>query len=609
MIHGTGITAEELKDLFSPHGIISAHPKINTGSPDYAYINYTSCDAASSAASQMADISFKGVRLTVKLTNKSGRVEKDAMEFNADGDALINLLLTKPQFLQEANDIAQPHNVTASVKPGGGLRLIGNQSSLPIVKSEIQHHLVSKIQQLIVSKKVTLPCCVLPLFGNSQVFQGIEASNLVELTIQGSSLATFCATVAAQPSTEPLSIDVFATFLSQNASSVTWFFKNNYDEMEQFDSRSSKQLDKLYRANQGGHLTIDSWIYTYDFKKMTQTNVSTNKVRMIARRTTGSEDRSMTISCRGERASVSAATQALKDVCKKETIQLKLPLDDPKIPDIERVLVRLASQYFVDVELHCSKLLITGCPAYADKVLIILKEKHVKMMMEAQRRAAPVHAVTTGPLIPDHWDPQSEDCVLKQVRTAAKEWRDVEARVRESIPDPQIARIERIQNKWLWKKYSLCKQHMHDKTRANEAEKRLFHGTRETHPRQVYKSEHGFDFRYGGNGMWGKGAYFAVNASYSVNGYCHTLPDRHRQVLMAFVLTGDSITMGSGSQAGSLTKPPAKPSVPGSDVVELYDSVNGETGGTRIYVVYDHDKSYPGYLITFKPNNSPFKLY
>ena len=124
-IHGSGITAEELHHLFSQHGTITARPRINPGSPDYAYINYASCDAAAAAASNMADSTFKGVRLMVKLSTKSGRVETDVMEVNAD-DALVNLLLAKPLFLQEARDLAEQHNVTVSGKQGGGLRLIGS---------------------------------------------------------------------------------------------------------------------------------------------------------------------------------------------------------------------------------------------------------------------------------------------------------------------------------------------------------------------------------------------------------------------------------------------------------------------------------------------------
>lgn len=47
----------------------------------------------------------------------------------------------------------------------------------------------------------------------------------------------------------------------------------------------------------------------------------------------------------------------------------------------------------------------------------------------------------------------------------------------------------------------------------------LWHGTSKTDPKLICQSEEGFDMRYANAGMWGHGNYFAVNASYSNNGY------------------------------------------------------------------------------------------
>jgi len=52
----------------------------------------------------------------------------------------------------------------------------------------------------------------------------------------------------------------------------------------------------------------------------------------------------------------------------------------------------------------------------------------------------------------------------------------------------------------------------------------LFHGTRTTDPSLVYKGEEGFDMRFSEGGMWGKAVYFAVNSSYSHNGYSFKIP-------------------------------------------------------------------------------------
>ena len=122
-------------------------------------------------------------------------------------------------------------------------------------------------------------------------------------------------------------------------------------------------------------------------------------------------------------------------------------------------------------------------------------------------------------------------------------------------------------------------------------EKMLFHGTGSTQPRNIYRSEHGFDFRFSRETcLWGKGAYFAEKASYSAGSYCWR-EGNYSQILVAYVLTGHSAETRQDSR---LTMPPLKLSSE-----ERYDSVHGVTGSTTIYIVYDHDKSYPAYLVTF----------
>ena len=63
--------------------------------------------------------------------------------------------------------------------------------------------------------------------------------------------------------------------------------------------------------------------------------------------------------------------------------------------------------------------------------------------------------------------------------------------------------------------------------RKNESEINemlLFHGTRNAPPSDIYQHEEGFDMRFGRAGMWSKGNYFAVKASYS-NKYAYRLSD------------------------------------------------------------------------------------
>ena len=200
---------------------------------------------------------------------------------------------------------------------------------------------------------------------------------------------------------------------------------------------------------------------------------------------------------------------------------------------------------------------------------------------------------------PSTWELPATTLQLKPVNWQSSEWRDVEDKMLESVATVSIVKIERIQNPWLWEKYAFCKERMAKKNHGVVNERKLFHGTRQTQPEKVYASEHGFDFRYGSNGLWGNGAYFAVQAKYSAQNFAYRNSSGFFQIILALVLTGESVLVAPDS---ALSKPPVKPK-PGGNVAlveELYDSVKGHTAGTDMYIVYDHDKTYPAYLITFQ---------
>ena len=94
--------------------------------------------------------------------------------------------------------------------------------------------------------------------------------------------------------------------------------------------------------------------------------------------------------------------------------------------------------------------------------------------------------------------------------------------------------------------------------------------------------------------VYGEGAYFAVNASYSAR-QLYSPPDSNsnRFMFYARVLTGE-YTKGSGG----LKVPPAKD--PTKSTVILYDSVVDNMKVPNMYVVFTDAQCYPDYLITFK---------
>ncbi|UJR11818.1 hypothetical protein I4U23_015998 [Adineta vaga] len=80
--------------------------------------------------------------------------------------------------------------------------------------------------------------------------------------------------------------------------------------------------------------------------------------------------------------------------------------------------------------------------------------------------------------------------------------------------------------------------------------------------------EYGFDMTFSIHGMWENGLYFAKNAFYSC--------------------PSDT----------NLRRPPKK-SESASGL--RYNSVSGDTGGSKVYIIYGNRVAYPTYLITFTP--------
>ena len=166
------------------------------------------------------------------------------------------------------------------------------------------------------------------------------------------------------------------------------------------------------------------------------------------------------------------------------------------------------------------------------------------------------------------------------------------------MPNTEIMAIEKIQNRELWGKYSDRAQQIRNEPQ-NCQEKLLFHGTRGTNPKDIYKGDSSFDTKFSQQGMWGKGNYFAVNASYA-NSYAHPVSGRNtKKLLVAFVLTGLSYYCNPDR---SLTMPPYRDHSEQDDPTSIrrrYHTVNGVTGGSTVYITYDNTLAYPAYVITY----------
>ena len=201
---------------------------------------------------------------------------------------------------------------------------------------------------------------------------------------------------------------------------------------------------------------------------------------------------------------------------------------------------------------------------------------------------------------PDNWNEME---VYDQVKlfpldpiAESEEYERVVNQFELTLPRVRILNVERVQNRVLWKRYRHRSELMKDFDKSHLREQLLFHGTRTSNPEDIYKGGEGFDMRFSSDGLWGRGNYFAVNSSYS-NSYAFKTREV-KKMFAAWVLTGNSVYLPSNR---SLRKPPFVDDSGGSStsIQRRYDSVNGTTGGTRVYITYDNDHAYPAYLITY----------
>ncbi|XP_074070760.1 LOW QUALITY PROTEIN: protein mono-ADP-ribosyltransferase PARP14 [Macrotis lagotis] len=197
--------------------------------------------------------------------------------------------------------------------------------------------------------------------------------------------------------------------------------------------------------------------------------------------------------------------------------------------------------------------------------------------------------------IPNYWDDMKEEqnLLLVDLPPGHQEYMQVKVHFCQTCPNYTIEKIQRIQNKKLWKYYETKKILMDEQNKQTKNERYLFHGTDCSSLSHV--NSHGFNRSYAGKNAtaWGKGTYFAVKAQYSAND-TYSKPDTNGKKHMYYVrvLTGD-YTVGNAS----LLVPPSKNS---QDASVLYDSVTDNMKNPSLFVIFYDNQSYPDYLITFR---------
>jgi hypothetical protein len=192
---------------------------------------------------------------------------------------------------------------------------------------------------------------------------------------------------------------------------------------------------------------------------------------------------------------------------------------------------------------------------------------------------------------------------LVAVDTTTSEWARVKELLTTSLPSAMLVKVERWENRLLWRDYWTKRQHLEVKRRGKANEQSLWHGTGKTPPATVLAHEVGPDPRFARGGFYGPGLYLAGHARYSNHDqYVHRCQE-HRQLLLCRAALGESFDFGEEIER-DLKKPPTE-----SDGV-LYDSVRGgphrptRSGAgdddSPMFVLYDLAQAYPEYVVSYK---------
>ena len=173
------------------------------------------------------------------------------------------------------------------------------------------------------------------------------------------------------------------------------------------------------------------------------------------------------------------------------------------------------------------------------------------------------------------------------------EYSKVKAQFMTTMTGFTIKSVKRVQNPGLWEDYERQKSKITKKNSGQSPEERwLFHGTSKDIVEPI--CQQGFDWRLSGSkhgARYGKGSYFAVEASYSHNYSSKAVQDVCR-VFMAKVIVGSYVAGSYETQ-----RPPSKDS---SDPLSpLHDSCVNNVGKPTIFVVFERSQAYPYYIIDY----------
>ncbi|XP_020656084.3 protein mono-ADP-ribosyltransferase PARP12 isoform X1 [Pogona vitticeps] len=195
---------------------------------------------------------------------------------------------------------------------------------------------------------------------------------------------------------------------------------------------------------------------------------------------------------------------------------------------------------------------------------------------------------------PSNWDQTALPDIgykLVKVSESAEDHHEIKEVFELTMEGYVISTIQRIQNPSLWQVFQWQRDQMKKLNGGKEvAERLLFHGTSTSHLHEI--CEQNFDWRICGTHgtLYGKGSYFARDASYS-HAYCHS-NTRTKTMIVARVLVGDYVP-----GKATYLRPPCRP----NQGNRFYDSCVDNTLNPSIFVIFEKHQIYPAYIIEYEP--------
>lgn len=608
LLYEATMTGTDLDDYFKSYGELSSQTIIRKGTPQYAYINFvdpSSAQAARSASphtinsASVTAVPYKPFRWATPTNPVKNLVSLDfpcdplaityvEKELNQDFSQLMIKIVPKSNKLtvhvQEMIADLAKKQVQSTIKT--------HESKIESVEMPLEFYYLPVLADQVTQKQIfgiRIPFLLKVSCKEEQVCLGklSEDYSTSKNASLNSPLLTSYLTLCTPPTGKATQYQWY------------WFGDENY---QPYDEELNKRTEKEFKHKGKFVQEIGRFEYTIDTHSMKQINRKTRTARHLKRSPVlASESSCITLQLRAHQDHIQELKREIIDGINSTIQEATIMLPDiatEAIPFVE-LLLTTARNNFVRATLDKD-----GMAAIVMRGKnILVKSTEVELHKEILKKEREMEKMSQMSL-PSDWEPQVDKCELKSIPRGSLEWNDIQEKMLLPVSKVKIITIERIQNTWLWEAYQQSKKRMSDKNDGVANEKMLFHGTRQTRPKDIYDSEQGFDSRLSSQGLWGEGTYFAVKFEYS-DKFAHTSRTGHKQIFLAKVITGIPCECKNGDRG--LKVPPKKSdhykssrtsSTPKFEG-ERYDSVSAETNGSKIYIIYELGRVYPAYLITY----------